>query len=318
MLDNDLKTWKDSSWHIKDFNNNYGCFWNGKGLQYVYTYSCFRMLFEKDNECNSINRGVEKSHSSVIPICKTTCEAYYYSLKSIFNDEKQCPSNVESYIKILKKNDHKRVLDKNVESLVHLNELYIAEALNARIKTLQDINEYCNEYSTEDNCINDVVDERNYCGFSPHSINSFLEYCLEHSDIECCQNKLQDVSLTKSSTLKLSIWSIICILIHVPLMGIIFGFMHFKNRNLEKYMDPKLLNPDGLATFNKHIVIHPYNPIIEDEIKLNIGDIILIQDIFNDGWVHGINCTTNTEGTFPVACITPYELGNFNENTSAS
>jgi len=164
MLDNDLKTWKDSSWHIKDFNNNYGCFWNGKGLQYVYTYSCFRMLFEKDNECNSINRGVEKSHSSVIPICKTTCEAYYYSLKSIFNDEKQCPSNVESYIKILKKNDHKRVLDKNVESLVHLNELYIAEALNARIKTLQDINEYCNEYSTEDNCINDVVDERNYCG----------------------------------------------------------------------------------------------------------------------------------------------------------
>ena len=145
-----------------------------------------------------------------------------------------------------------------------------------------------------------------------------MEYCLEHSDIECCQNKLQDVSLTKSSTLKLSIWSIICILIHVPLMGIIFGFMHFKNRNLEKYMDPKLLNPDGLATFNKHIVIHPYNPIIEDEIKLNIGDIILIQDIFNDGWVHGINCTTNTEGTFPVACITPYELGNFNENTSAS
>jgi len=149
-------------------------------------------------------------------------------------------------------------------------------------------------------------------------MDSFLEYCSEHSDISCCENIKEEVPFTKSMQIKLSIWSVICILINIPLMIIIFGFMHFKNRRLEKYMDPKLLNPDGLATFNRHIVIHPYNPMIEDEIKLNVGDIILIQDIFNDGWVHGINCTTNTEGTFPVACISPYELGNFNETSSVS
>lgn len=155
-------------------------------------------------------------------------------------------------------------------------------------------------------------------GFSPHSFNSFLDYCSKNKEADCCKNKMHDIPFTKSLKLKLSIWSIVCILIQIPLMIITFGFLHYKNRRLEKYMDPKLLNPDGLATFNRHIVIHPYNPMIEDEIKLNIDDIILIQDIFNDGWVHGINCTTNTEGTFPVACISPYELGNFNETASNS
>ena len=165
MLDADLKTWKDSSWHIKDFNSNYGCFWNGKGLQYLYTYSCSRMLFEKNNDCNSVNsRGVDLSRSNVIPICKTTCEAYYYSLKSIFNDEKQYPLSSESYVKLLIKNNAKKILDKNEDELIRLNDAYVNKALNSRIKTLEDISEYCNEYSTEDNCINDVVDERNFCG----------------------------------------------------------------------------------------------------------------------------------------------------------
>jgi len=318
MLDADLKNRKDSSWHIKDFNNNYGCFWNGKGLQYLYTFSCFRMIFEKENECNSINRGIEQSRSNVIPICKTTCEAYYNSLKTIFNDVKQCPPSTKSYVSLLKKNDNKKILENSEEELINLNEPYITQALTARSRTLQDINDYCNEYSTDDNCINDVVDERNFCGFSPHSFNSFLDYCSKNKEADCCKNKMHDIPFTKSLKLKLSIWSIVCILIQIPLMIITFGFLHYKNRRLEKYMDPKLLNPDGLATFNRHIVIHPYNPMIEDEIKLNIDDIILIQDIFNDGWVHGINCTTNTEGTFPVACISPYELGNFNETASNS
>jgi len=164
MLDADLKNRKDSSLHIKDFNNNYGCFWNGKGLQYFYTYSCFRMLFEKENDCNSISRGIEQSRSNVIPICKTTCESYYNSLKSIFNDVKQCPSSTKSYVSLLKKNDKKKILGNTEEELINLNDPYITQAITARSRTLQDISEYCNEYSTEDNCINDVVDERNFCG----------------------------------------------------------------------------------------------------------------------------------------------------------
>ncbi|ORX55250.1 hypothetical protein BCR36DRAFT_346886 [Piromyces finnis] len=316
MLDADLKTWKDSYWHIKDFNNNYGCFWNGKGLQYFYTFSCSKMLFEKNNNCNSrSNRNVDSSRSNIIPICKTTCEAYYDSLKAVYNNEKLCPFSSKEYVKLFIKSNGKNILDKTEEELIRLNDAYINKALVARNKTLDSINKYCSEYSTEDNCINDVVDERNFCGFSPNSIDSFLEYCSKHNDISCCKNKKKEIPFKKSVKLKLSIWSIICILTNIPLMIIVFGFMHFKSRRLEKYMDPKLLNPDGLATFNRHIVIHPYNPMIEDEIKLNVGDIILIQDIFNDGWVHGINCTSNTEGTFPVACISPYELGSFNESS---
>lgn len=54
-----------------------------------------------------------------------------------------------------------------------------------------------------------------------------------------------------------------------------------------------------------HTVIFQYEKNLSDEIDLNHGDEVLIKEIFNDGWVRGINLSTGSTGTFPAACISP-------------
>lgn len=155
-------------------------------------------------------------------------------------------------------------------------------------------------------------------------MTNYIEYCKKNNDNEDCCNLNTtyqdrfDSMINGNLKFFMSTWSIILVIVYIPMVVItsllMFNWIRIKRENI----DPQLLNPDGLASLNKHIVIHPYTPVIEDEIKLNIGDIIIVQDIFNDGWIRGINCTTNSEGTFPVACITPYDIGNYYTNGGSS
>ncbi|KAJ3279347.1 hypothetical protein HK104_001541 [Borealophlyctis nickersoniae] len=53
----------------------------------------------------------------------------------------------------------------------------------------------------------------------------------------------------------------------------------------------------------KYVVQHAYEPAAQDELKLQVGDSVKLDLLFNDGWAKGINETTGQTGLLPVACL---------------
>jgi hypothetical protein len=50
-------------------------------------------------------------------------------------------------------------------------------------------------------------------------------------------------------------------------------------------------------------VVVEHTPQLPDEVKLNIGDLVEVKQVFEDGWAYGINTATKVDGTFPVNCL---------------
>ncbi|KAJ3184357.1 hypothetical protein HDU85_001662 [Gaertneriomyces sp. JEL0708] len=50
-------------------------------------------------------------------------------------------------------------------------------------------------------------------------------------------------------------------------------------------------------------VIEPYEPLEIDEIRLNMGDRMHVERVFDDGWGWGRNLETGERGAFPVVCL---------------
>lgn len=53
-------------------------------------------------------------------------------------------------------------------------------------------------------------------------------------------------------------------------------------------------------------VLYNYVPNLQDEIYLYVGDPVIIKARFDDGWALGYNVKTETEGSFPLACVGPF------------
>eukprot|EP00842_Homolaphlyctis_polyrhiza_P000615 jgi/Hompol1/1554/HPOL_005634-RA len=66
--------------------------------------------------------------------------------------------------------------------------------------------------------------------------------------------------------------------------------------------------PDvGTILDKKFIVTTDYEPSASDELRLRVGDSIVLDLLFNDGWAKGKNESTRQEGILPVACISQLE-----------
>ncbi|KAI9203199.1 uncharacterized protein BJ171DRAFT_154695 [Polychytrium aggregatum] len=55
----------------------------------------------------------------------------------------------------------------------------------------------------------------------------------------------------------------------------------------------------------KYKAICSYQPKENDEIELIRGDLVLVRQQFNDGWMLGMNFRTGKEGVLPGVCVTP-------------
>jgi hypothetical protein len=42
-------------------------------------------------------------------------------------------------------------------------------------------------------------------------------------------------------------------------------------------------------------------------IVIDVGDPVIVKMKFDDGWGYGYNMTTKLEGTFPLACVAPFD-----------
>jgi len=61
------------------------------------------------------------------------------------------------------------------------------------------------------------------------------------------------------------------------------------------------------------VVIEKHSPKLVDEIDLNLGDIVIVEEKFNDGWAFGKNITTDCKGSFPLKCLSQKKISE-NEN----
>ncbi|KAJ3122224.1 hypothetical protein HK101_006618, partial [Irineochytrium annulatum] len=57
-----------------------------------------------------------------------------------------------------------------------------------------------------------------------------------------------------------------------------------------------------------HAVVRDYSPTLKDELGLNIGDQVVLNRCFEDGWGRGSNLTTLKHGMFPIMCISDRAL----------
>ncbi|KAJ1547792.1 hypothetical protein HK405_004912, partial [Cladochytrium tenue] len=53
-------------------------------------------------------------------------------------------------------------------------------------------------------------------------------------------------------------------------------------------------------------VVYNYVPQLSDEVYLYVGDPVVLQCQFDDGWGFGLNLTTREEGSFPLACLATF------------
>ncbi|KAJ3089090.1 hypothetical protein HK102_007223 [Quaeritorhiza haematococci] len=325
-FDTSMSIWADSAQHIADFNEVYGCSWAGNGLRYVFSYGCAERIFESDRRCNiglvrqdllgaSIsNTGSVTSSSSTLqnatlaPMCYSSCMIYLNTLASVFQNDTICPTNTSSQ-----------------------NSLLLARARN---KTLTYIAGFCNRTTTNDtHCVPSVPLEDNTCGFG-YRQSEAMSYCRSISKADPCCSKVAGMnSESEEQKKKLALIASVLSVIAILLLGAtLSAFVALRRRRQDANTESrtsllreqhKIIYHDGQAYYcsnhhrpdiaimltgpepKQHVAIHDFVANLGDEITLCKGDIVLIKEIYNDGWVTGVNLSTGLEGAFPAACVSP-------------
>lgn len=59
----------------------------------------------------------------------------------------------------------------------------------------------------------------------------------------------------------------------------------------------------GSGAEKTYQVIYSYEPQLEDELRVTVGDIVIVKNMFSDGWCQAYNKTSDALGALPVACL---------------
>eukprot|EP00833_Pecoramyces_ruminatium_P003009 jgi/Orpsp1_1/1177041/evm.model.c7180000059962.1 len=176
-------------------------------------------------------------------------------------------------------------------------------------------------------CLRGTEEELKYCGYSNE--NDKKNYCENRKDItdSCCSDNyiVPDpiYSSESSSSSKVPYGLFILTVVISTVLTILYYIYKHKNKknnaskykkiNIEESGSNKLPYEEGNSFYSVNssenslfYVFHEYIPKINDEIQLNVGDIVKIKKVFDDGWAYGTNISTDCEGALPLACCTEY------------
>lgn len=125
---------------------------------------------------------------------------------------------------------------------------------------------------------------------------SAISFCTStDSQDSCCSAfDLQKSSFSFNTPLVIGLSVVGGILLLLLLAFVIWKYV-FNNRSYS----PKT-SREGQTTFK---AVQTYKPKLIDEIQLNMGDIVIVKANFDDGWAFGLNITTESEGSFPLNCL---------------
>ncbi|KAI8915338.1 hypothetical protein DFJ77DRAFT_424094, partial [Powellomyces hirtus] len=100
-----------------------------------------------------------------------------------------------------------------------------------------------------------------------------------------------------------------CVVALVLIAAVVGAVLYARRRKTTRAPDvesPKEDVGEPIQIAETMEVLYNYVPNLVDEIYLYIGDPVIVKCKFDDGWGYGFNMTTKQEGSFPLACVAPY------------
>ncbi|RKP25530.1 hypothetical protein SYNPS1DRAFT_28737 [Syncephalis pseudoplumigaleata] len=253
--------------------------------RYMLTMACGTVAFSAEaKQCAQLpasaiqgvkKEAVSRGKKDPLPVCEATCKKFTGGWIDILKNTLVCPDSGDWLVG--KQNE--------------LNQLCARD-------------EFRGQQSV---CISGAVNEEDTCGFAlPSNANDACEFCSKHPDEVCCR-KMKDTTVHRCTTAKVSsinqarektnITLIICACsaaILIVVTFIMWRIRHNKHNDINQNKPPNQV----------YRAIFAYLPNLEDEMLLEVGDIIEIDQIFSDDWAHGCNHTTGEIGMLPMSFVT--------------
>lgn len=91
----------------------------------------------------------------------------------------------------------------------------------------------------------------------------------------------------------------------ILLCGLSGFYILYKNKKKRSEMALDSLDAVSPVSLEQEVqtVFIPYNPELDDELQLSVGDKVIIQERFQDNWAIGSNLNTGSSGCFPLLCL---------------
>jgi hypothetical protein len=149
----------------------------------------------------------------------------------------------------------------------------------------------CNDSSNSQNTADQVI--KIYVTSDSQTGSDTATAGVKHSD----QVIKSDASSSALSTVDKAATICSGIAVCLLLIGIVMFMRGRWKRNSTSEDTSKDTAPKVFTVFRKH------TPDYIDGVELNLGDFVIIQEKFDDGWAFGLNITTNNQGSFPLICL---------------
>ncbi|KXS19315.1 hypothetical protein M427DRAFT_53253 [Gonapodya prolifera JEL478] len=210
-FDSYMMTWADSPAHIQDFNDAYGCSWDGTGIRYALSYGCAERIFLSDSVCTSA-----PVSAALNPLCASTCQSYLSSVTAVLA---ACPATGSAY-----------VTGKTVTTT----------QTNLRQATLNYISKFCTTYAQSTaTCQTAVAMDSGNCGFFDRPASATAS-CSANSTQTCCSTlngKTFSATISTGTKGGLSTTTVIIIGIGAAVAVVIvvgLGIFLYRRRNARK------------------------------------------------------------------------------------
>ncbi|ORY76450.1 hypothetical protein LY90DRAFT_665594 [Neocallimastix californiae] len=97
---------------------------------------------------------------------------------------------------------------------------------------------------------------------------------------------------------------------HVTFSKGLTTMQEFMSKEWNKAINCKDLKKETLVDlgWRNGTVVRNFNPSKEDEIKLRMGDSVIIRLAFDDGWAYAFNRNTGIVGMIPIICVKPMKI----------
>ncbi|KAI8808511.1 hypothetical protein BJ742DRAFT_808848 [Cladochytrium replicatum] len=204
-FDQNIRVSQTSVQRISDFNQIYGCRWNGSRIRYGYSYTCAGKIFAAaDRRC------LKNIQQNSRLLCYSTCMTYLASVKSLFDDPSICFP----------------VGTKNLSQSM----------ATARSKNLANIGNVCLIASTNSSgCVDGVPIDRNSCGFDSRSSTEGQVYCNSLGSSDSCCSRLNQLSdQSNSDPLPVIYQLIVVVILAFVLMVVLTVLVFLLPRRLQR------------------------------------------------------------------------------------
>lgn len=207
------------------------------------------------------------SQGTLLPLCRASCDVYANTTIETLRNQTQCPPNETAMMSL-------QDAERSTTSLCN----------NALFNGLPP------------NCFSGDYIEPQNCGYIVGSRQNPSSLCSKWIPNSPEQKPISNNFLVFIAIICAAVLIIICL------------FVLKKKKKKEKEQVKRVSSiVSSMSSVSKrqtlYTVVRDYEPKMEDELHLRVGDIIKVEDIFDDGWAIGTSRETKKQGIFPLTFV---------------